>query len=141
VTARDVGRWALGLLLLAAGTGHLVAPEAFLAQTPTWLPWRPAIVLVSGLVELALGLALLAVRRRRRELGWVVALFFVAIFPGNLHQAISGTEAFGLTTPTARWLRLAFQPVLIVWALWATGAHLGPDGGDRERRVREPRRR
>jgi uncharacterized membrane protein len=141
VTARDVGRWALGLFLLAAGTGHLVAPEAFLAQTPTWLPWRPAIVLVSGLVELALGLALLVVRRRRRELGWVVALFFVAIFPGNLHQAISGTEAFGLTTPAARWLRLAFQPVLIVWALWATGAHLGPDGGDRERRVREPRRR
>jgi uncharacterized membrane protein len=100
MTARDAGRWALGLFLLAAGTGHLVAPEAFLAQTPTWLPWRPAIVLVSGLVELLLGAALLVVRRRRRVLGWVVAAFFVAILPGNLHQAISGTDAFGLTTPT-----------------------------------------
>jgi uncharacterized membrane protein len=134
VTARDVGRWVLGLFLLAAGTGHLVAPESFLAQTPTWLPWRPAIVLVSGLIELVLGAALLVVRRRRRALGWVVAAFFVAIFPGNLHQAITGTDAFGLTTPTGRWLRLAFQPVLVLWAVWATGAHLGPDGGDGDRR-------
>jgi uncharacterized membrane protein len=134
--ARTVARALLGLFLVAAGIGHFVAPEAFLAQTPTWLPARPTIVAVSGAIEIALGIGLLTVRRRRRELGWAVAAFFVAIFPGNVHQAISGTAAFGLDTAAARWTRLAFQPLLVLWALWATGA-LGrpearqPTGGGR----------
>jgi uncharacterized membrane protein len=119
---RTLARWALGLFLVAAGTGHFLAPEVFLAQTPTWLPARGAIVLLSGVVEVALGVALLVVRAHRRALGWVVAVFFVAILPGNVHQAVSGTDAFGLDTPTARWLRLAFQPLLVLWALWSTGA-------------------
>jgi uncharacterized membrane protein len=121
VAVRDLARWLLGLFLLAAGTGHFVVPDAFLAQTPNWLPWRPAIVAISGLIELTLGLALLLVQRHRRALGWVVAAFFVAVFPGNVHQAVTGTDAFGLDTATARWGRLAFQPVLVLWALWATG--------------------
>ena len=119
---RIVARWALGLFLIAAGTGHFLAPEAFLAQTPTWLPARGAIVLVSGVVEVVLGIALLVVRAHRRTLGWLVAAFFLAILPGNVHQAVAGTDAFGLDTPTARWLRLAFQPLLVLWALWSTGA-------------------
>jgi uncharacterized membrane protein len=126
---RTVARWALGLFLVAAGGGHLLAPEAFLAQTPTWLPARDAIVLVSGIVEVLLGLALLVVRTHRRALGWVVAGFFVLILPGNVHQAVSGTAAFGLDTPTARWARLAFQPLLVLWALWSTGAIGGSEPG------------
>jgi uncharacterized membrane protein len=119
--ARTVGRLLLGLFLLAAGAAHLLVPEPFLAQTPTWLPARPFLVLASGLVELALGVALL-LGRRRRQVGWAVAVFFVLVFPGNVHHAISGTDAFGLDTPAARWGRLAFQPVLVAWALWCTGA-------------------
>jgi uncharacterized membrane protein len=118
---RIVARWALGLFLVAAGTGHFLAPEAFLAQTPTWLPARRAIVLVSGVVEVVLGVALLLVRAYRRTLGLLVAAFFVAILPGNVHQAVAGTDAFGLETPRARLLRLAFQPLLVLWALWSTG--------------------
>jgi uncharacterized membrane protein len=127
---RTPARWALGLFLVAAGIGHFLAPEAFLAQTPTWLPAREAIVLVSGVVEMALGLALLVVRTHRRTLGWVVAAFFVAILPGNVHQAVTGTVAFGLDTPTARWARLAFQPLLVLWALWSTGVLGGPRDPD-----------
>lgn len=120
---RTAARWALGLFLVVAGTAHFLAPEAFLAQTPTWLPARSAIVIVSGVVEVVLGVALLvAPVRWRAALGWVTAAFFVVILPGNVHQAVSGTDAFGLDTPTARWLRLAFQPVLVLWALWCTGA-------------------
>jgi uncharacterized membrane protein len=119
---RTAARVALAGFLALAGVGHLVAPEEFLAQTPTWLPWRPAIVLVSGLVELALAAALLLVRRWRVEVGWVVAAFFVLILPGNVHQAVSGTPAFGLDSDAARWGRLLFQPVLVAWALYATGA-------------------
>jgi len=117
-----VARWALGLFLLTAGTGHFLAPEEFLAQVPPWLPARTLIVYVSGIVELALGAGLLFLRRQRVLVGSIVAAFFVVILPGNLSQAITGTPAFGLETDAARWARLAFQPLLIAWALWSTGA-------------------
>jgi uncharacterized membrane protein len=128
VTARDLARWLLGLFLVAAGIAHVLATEEFLAQTPTWLPARVLLVYVSGAIEVVLGVALWVVSGRRRELGWVVAAFFVAVFPGNVHQAVTGTEAFGLDTDGARWARLAFQPLLVAWALWATRAP-APDGG------------
>ncbi|MEX2550184.1 MAG: hypothetical protein WD638_08145 [Nitriliruptoraceae bacterium] len=120
--ARTVGRLLLGVFLLLAGLGHLLVPEEFLGQVPTWLPARVAIVYVSGVVEVGLGGALIGLRRRRVALGWLVAAFFVLVLPGNIHQALAGTEAFGLRTDAARWGRLFFQPLLVAWALWATGA-------------------
>jgi len=108
--------------MLVAGVGHLVATDSFLGQVPTWLPQRTPIVWVSGVVEIGFALALVLLPTRRRQVGWALAAFFLLIFPGNLYQAIAGTSAFGLDTPAARWARLAFQPVLIVWALWSTGA-------------------
>lgn len=119
---RDVGRWLLAVALLVAGIGHLIAPESFRAQVPPWFPAPGATVLVSGLVELALAIALVAVRRRRAALGWIVAGFFVVIFPGNISQLVTGTDAFGLDSDLARAVRLLFQPVLVVWALWCTEA-------------------
>ena len=121
---RTAGRWALGLFLLAAGLLHLTAArESFQAQVPAWIPVDADLVVVlSGLVEIGLGLALITVRRHRHVVGWVVAAFFVAVFPGNVAQYAEGADAFGLTTDRARLVRLFFQPVLIAWALWATGA-------------------
>ncbi len=117
-------RWLLGALLVSTGTAHLTfARTTFQAQVPRWLPLdADLVVLVSGVVELALGVALLVVRRRRVRLGWVVAAFFVAVFPGNIAQWLEHRDAFGLTSDTARAVRLAFQPVLCAWALWCTGA-------------------
>jgi uncharacterized membrane protein len=87
------------------------------------LPLRTPIVLISGVIEIGFALALLATGgERRRRVGWALAAFLVLVFPGNLYQAIAGTDAFGLDTPAERWGRLLFQPVLIVWALWCTGA-------------------
>lgn len=121
---RTVGRWTLGGALLVAGTGHLTTQrEEFQAQVPDWFPvGADAVVVASGVVELSLGLALLALRRRRTAVGWVVAGFFVAIFPGNVAQLVEGTDAFGLDSDRKRALRLPFQPVLVAWALWSTGA-------------------
>ncbi len=143
---RTLGRLALAALLTTSGVGHLVAPEAFLAQVPPGFPAPGVVIFVSGLVEIALAAALAVWAGRRVQVGWVVATFFVLIFPGNLSQAITGADAFGLETPTARWGRLVFQPVLVAWALWSTGAwhawrsHRGrpdrsiPDGGSRTHR-------
>jgi len=120
--ARTIGRWLLATLLVVAGIGHVLWLDAFLAQVPPWLPARAAIVYVSGAIEAALGVALVALRRHRARVGWAVAAFFVLVFPGNVTQAVTGADAFGLDTPTARVVRLLFQPLLVVWALWCTGA-------------------
>lgn len=120
--ARTLARVLLAAFLLFAGVGHFVASEEFLAQVPPWMPARLLVVYVSGVVELALGAALLAPARWRPLAGGVVAAFFVLVFPGNISQAVTGTTAFGLDSDTARWARLAFQPVLVLWALWSTGA-------------------
>lgn len=120
---RTVGRLALAGVLLLAGVGHLVDTEAFRAQVPAWLPARDTIVYLSGVLELLLGAALLAARGEQRvRVGFVVAAFFVAVFPGNVSQYLTGQDAFGLDTDTKRAVRLLFQPVLVVWALWCTGA-------------------
>lgn len=122
---RHVGRWALGAALLGAGTGHLTTMrEEFQAQVPTWVPLDPDFVVVaSGVVELGLGASLiLAPARFRPAVGGVTAAFFTAIFPGNISQYVTGTDAFGLDSDRARLVRLFFQPALVAWALWSTGA-------------------
>jgi uncharacterized membrane protein len=120
--ARTVGRWALALVLAVAGVGHFTSTDAFTAQVPTWLPLTEVIVYASGVVELVLAAALLLARRHRAAVGWIVAGFFVMVFPGNVSQLITQTDAFGLDTDLARAVRLLFQPLLVVWTLWSTGA-------------------
>jgi len=114
----------LGVFLAGAGISHLTwGRDDFVAQVPKWVPFSADFVVVaSGVVEIVLGLALLLVVRQRALVGLVVAAFFVAIFPGNISQYVTGTDAFGLDTDTKRLVRLFFQPVLVVWALWCTGA-------------------
>ena len=121
---RTVGRIALGGALILAGTGHLTTQrQEFQAQVPPWLPLNPDFVVVaSGLVELILGAALIALPKYRIPLGWVVAAFFVAVFPGNISQYLNRLDGFGLDTDRARLIRLFFQPLLVAWALWSTGA-------------------
>lgn len=120
---RTLGRLILGVFLVGAGIGHFTSAEAFLAQVPPWMPEPEAVVAISGVIELLLGSALLAAPQRfRAAIGWIVAAFFVAIFPGNISQFVTGTDAFGLDSDAARFVRLLFQPVLVVWALWCTSA-------------------
>lgn len=120
---KHVARILLGAALIFAGTAHLTfARDDFQAQVPDFVPLDPDVtVLASGVVEVALGLALLIVRARRRTLGWVVAAFFVAVFPGNIAQFVHARDGFGLDSDTARFVRLLFQPLLVAWALWSTG--------------------
>ena len=121
---RRVSQVALGAFLMSAGVSHLtVSRMEFQAQVPTWLPLDPDfVVLSSGIVEILLGLALITLWRFRKRVGLLVALFFVAIFPGNINQFVNGIDAFGLNSDSARAVRLLFQPVLVLWALWSTEA-------------------
>jgi len=121
---RTIARWLLGAGLVFAGVGHLTfARQSFVAQVPAWLPLPvDPVVVASGVVEIVLGLSLVLLPRWRVPIGWVVAAFFVAVFPGNIEQFVRGTDAFGLDTDLARGIRLLFQPLLVIWALWSTGA-------------------
>lgn len=121
---QNVFRFILGAFLFTAGVGHLTWQRTeFLAQVPSWLPLDGDLVVVlSGFVEIILGSSLLFLYKFKAEVGWVVAIFFVLIFPGNISQYVNGISAFGLNSDTSRGVRLFFQPVLIAWALWSTGA-------------------
>ena len=121
---RAVSQVALGVVLVSAGVSHLtVSRVEFQAQVPTWLPLDPDFVVISsGIVEILLGLALIALWPLRKRVGLVTALFFVAIFPGNINQFVNGIDAFGLNSDSARATRLLFQPALVLWALCSTGA-------------------
>jgi uncharacterized membrane protein len=114
----------LGLALGYAGIGHLTTSrQEFQAQVPNLLKdYADFVVVASGVVEIVLGLALVVLWTYRVQVGWVVAAFFVAIFPGNISQYVNGVDAFGLESDTSRLVRLFFQPLLVVWALWSTGA-------------------
>ena len=114
----------LGLALGYAGIGHLTTSrQEFQAQVPNLLKdYADFVVVASGVVEIALGVALVGLWRYRVQVGWIVAAFFVAIFWGNISQYLNGVDAFGLDSDTSRLVRLFFQPVLVVWALWSTGA-------------------
>jgi len=114
----------LGLALGYAGIGHLTTSrQEFQAQVPNLLKdYADFVVVASGVVEIVLGLSLIGLWGYRVQVGWVVAAFFVAIFPGNISQYLNGIDAFGLDSDTSRLVRLFFQPLLVVWALWSTGA-------------------
>jgi uncharacterized membrane protein len=117
-------RWLLGAFLFFAGINHLtVARKEFQAQVPDWVPMDPdQVVVLSGIAEIGLGSSLLAAAKYRALIGSITAAFFVMIFPGNISQYVNRVDAFGLDTDQARGTRLLFQPVLVAWALWSTGA-------------------
>lgn len=120
--ARAVVRLALAAFFAVAGFGHLLASESFLAQMPPWMPAPDAVILISGVMELGIAIVLaFAPRRWRSHVGWVVAVFLVAVFPGNISQFVTGADGFGLDTDQSRAIRLFFQPVLVAMVLWSTG--------------------
>lgn len=123
--AQNIFRILLALFMTYAGFSHLTFNRIeFQAQVPDWLPMsKDLVVVLSGIVEMALGLTLLFWKKQRVNIGWALAIFFVLVFPGNISQYLEGRDGFGvLTTDRARLIRLFFQPVLIAWALWSAGS-------------------
>jgi uncharacterized membrane protein len=123
--AQNIFRILLALIMIYTGFSHLTFNRIdFQAQVPNWVPLsKDLVVVISGIVEIALGLTLLLWKKQRLNFGWALALFFILVFPGNLAQYLDGKDAFGaLNSESARLVRLFFQPVFIAWALWSSGA-------------------
>ncbi len=125
---RTLMRWVLAVLLVLSGLGHLFwARRGYRVAVPDWVVEvartdKDAVVVASGAAEVMLGAALIVLPRERRRVGAAVAAFFVAVFPGNVHQWRTGRPAPLLRTDRARFIRLFLQPVLIAAALWSTAA-------------------
>ncbi len=122
---QNIFRILLALAMFYAGFSHLTVNRIdFQAQVPDWIPLsKDLVVILSGIVEMGLALALAFWKNERARFGWGLALFFILVFPGNIAQYLDGKDAFGvLDSDGARLRRLFFQPVLIAWALWSSGA-------------------
>ena len=124
---QNILRIILGAFMLYAGIGHLTFLRAeFQAQVPTWLAssenFMDIIVLASGAVEIAFGALMILGGKLKVKTGIALAVFYVLIFPGNINQYVNEIDAFGLNTDNQRLIRLFFQPLIILWALWSTGA-------------------
>lgn len=138
---KDAFRWVLAALLAAAGIMHFVSTRGFRLVVPDWATRvtrldKEAIIVASGAVEVGLAAALISLPKERARVGMATAAFFVAVFPGNVHQWRTGRSAPGLDTDRRRFGRLFLQPVLVAWAIWATSPGRKPTVRGRRRRGR-----
>ena len=125
-TLQNVFRVILGIAMLYIGIGHFTFSRIeFQAQVPTWLTSEENlidfVILASGIVEIILGALMIWGGKLKVKTGIALAIFYILIFPGNINQYINGIDAFNLNTDTKRFVRLLFQPLLLLWALWSTG--------------------
>lgn len=110
-------RWILAVFLIAAGANHFISPEIYAGMMPPWLPAPDLLHRLAGVAEIAGAIGLL-VPALRRLAAWGLIALMIAIFPANLHVALTG-EMPGLdVAPWVLWARLPFQAVFIAWIGW-----------------------
>ena len=123
--AKTFSRYALAAVMVSMGILHFVADDLFVQIMPKALPWPMELVWISGVFEMALGLAVIP-KRTRKLAGYGLVALFVAVFPANIYMAMENVQMQGLPSwlsqpsPLALWLRLPFQAAFIWWALSAT---------------------
>jgi uncharacterized membrane protein len=117
---RGAARWGMAIAMAFAGASHLFLATPFIQHLPTWVPLRAEIVLISGLVEIALAFALLLPPPTRQRVGVALALYLVAVFPGNVYVAVFDVDVDGQPGGAYPWVRLPLQLLFIAWALWST---------------------
>jgi uncharacterized membrane protein len=114
---KRIGLWALAAFYVAAGLNHFRAPEFYLPMMPPILPWHRELVWLSGVAEVALGLAVL-VPALRRAAAWGLIALLIAVFPANLYVALENVPIGGRAEGLGiwNWVRLPFQALFIAWA-------------------------
>ena len=115
-TLKKVTRVVFGLLFAAAGVNHFVGTPFYESIMPPYIPWHYALVILSGVAEVVLGIALL-IPKLSRIAAWGLILLLVAVFPANIHMAMN-PGLYPTIPEFALFLRLLLQGVLILWAYW-----------------------
>jgi uncharacterized membrane protein len=122
---RDAARWAMAVAMVFAGASHFLDPASFVRMLPEFVPYRHAVILGTGVIEILLGVGLLIPRRRRREAALALVAYLIAVFPANVYVAMTGVAVDDLGGGNP-WLRLPFQAVYIAWVVWAVPDALAP---------------
>lgn len=115
-------RWIIAIFFIGAGIAHLAVPEKLLLITPAWVPFAPQLIFLTGIFELAASIALLTRTPLRWWAGVTMALYALCVWPANFKHAIDGIQMPYIGN--SWWYhgpRLAFQPVIIWWALYSAG--------------------
>lgn len=126
-------RRVMGANYVLAGTAHFLAPASFARAVPPEFPRPRALVYLSGIAEIALGLGV-QFDRTRRAAAWGIVALLVAVFPANVYMATDDVAAefapdrLAEGARAAAWARLPFQAVLVLWAWWHALPEPGPDG-------------
>ena len=124
---QNIFRVLLGSIMLYIGIAHLSFRRIeFQAQVPTWLTTNEGmmdlIVLISGYIEIAFGVLMILGGKLKVKTGIALGIFYILIFPGNINQYINEIDSLRLDSDNKRLIRLFFQPLLVLWAFWSTGA-------------------
>ena len=124
---QNIFRILLGSIMLYIGIAHLSFKRIeFQAQVPTWLTTNEGmmdlVVLISGYIEIAFGILMILGGKLKIKTGIALGIFYVLIFPGNINQYINEIDSLRLDSDNKRLIRLFFQPLLVLWAFWSTGA-------------------
>lgn len=120
-SARRAALLGMATAMVFAGAAHWLMPTPFVQHLPPWVPAAEALVLVTGVIEVGLGAALLLRQPWRRRAGLALAAYFVAVFPANVYVAVADVAVDGQPGGWYPWLRLPFQVLFVAWALWSTG--------------------
>ena len=126
--SRTILRFVLVAAYLFVGVVHLVSPDSFMPIVPEWVPWPRETILLTGVCEILGAIALMTVRLRTAA-GVMLGLYAVCVYPANIKHALEGVVVGG--TQLSWWYhapRLAFQPVIVWWALYASGVIDWPFG-------------
>ena len=117
---REAARIGLSVAMIVAGIAHWVRPLPFLQHAPPWVPAPEFLIFITGVAEVALGMALLTGQPWRWRAGRALAAYLLAVFPANIYVAVAGVDVDGQPDGIYPWLRLPFQALFIAWALWST---------------------
>jgi uncharacterized membrane protein len=127
---RDHARRGLALAIVFAGFSHFAQSEPFVQHLPDWVPAPEALVYITGVIEIALGVALLLARTHRVAVGQLLAAYLVAVLPANIYVAVADVDVDGQPGGVYTWIRLPLQGLFIAWALISTapnrGVHVSP---------------
>ena len=119
-SARRAALFGMAAAMAFAGAAHWAMPTPFVQHLPPWVPFAEALVLVTGVLEVGLGAALLLRQPWRRRAGLALAAYFVAVFPANVYVAVADVAVDGQPGGWYPWLRLPLQLLFVAWALWCT---------------------
>ena len=113
---KSVTVYIMGLFYIAAGMKHFHDPAWFIRIVPPILPFKMALVYISGFFEVFFGI-LLMIEKTRSIAGWGLILLLIAVYPANIYLALTNGAAMN-TTPIIAWGRLPFQFLFIGLAYW-----------------------